>query len=123
MLSAVWNETISKVGLQTYFILFSSDKFLTHGIINNNACYTAIRLAVAKSLISGSEVKKKLGDELIGLLDQVFKLYYQECGKNLFNYYLGRIYKYLHMLLGFPVDDISTLLVSAVSSDEPSDEE
>lgn len=69
-------------------------------------------------------MKKELGDELIGMLDQIFKFYYIEYGKDAGNYNLGGKYRYLQKLLEFPPDaGISTRMVSeSSSSDDSSDE-
>lgn len=83
------------------FIPFYSDKFLAHGVLNNYNCYTAIRSAVEKSHNSGVDVKAKIGNELIGMLEQIFKLYYHEYGKDNNIEYIDENYKYLQKLLGF----------------------
>lgn len=47
----------------------------------------------------------EMGDELIEMLNQIFKLYYQELREADIGYDLvKRHYKYLQMLLGFPID-------------------
>lgn len=57
-----------------------------------------------------------MGNELIGMLDQVFKLYYQIYGYDLGNNYIGRDYKYLQKLLEFPLDDENSIQMASDSS-------
>lgn len=65
----------------------------------------AITSAVKECHNSGVNVKSKIGNDLIRMLDQIFKLYYQEEEECLFDHELRTAYEYLHKKLEFPVDD------------------
>lgn len=72
-------------------------------------------------------MKAKLGNELIGMLYQMFQLYWQELGSQSANKYLGKTYKQLQELLGFPGSAENPLQIESDQSrydsmDETSDE-
>lgn len=83
-----------------------------------------MKSAVAKSHRSGVDVKAKVGSELIGMLDQMFQLYYQEYKQNFIINSLCKQYTYLQEVLGFSVEtQISTPTATNWAGDESSDEE
>lgn len=62
-----------------------------------------MRLAIEKSHNLKVDVKTEMGDYLIAMLDQIFKLYYLEYGLRTFeNDFLEGNYNYLQSLLGLP---------------------
>lgn len=103
-------------------ILIFSDRFLTRrGISDHYDCYKAVKLAVTKNHNSSVDVKKEIGNELIGMLNQVFELYLHEYKQDFDQHGLKVIYEDLHTLLGFQYNLI--VEVSDSSNDSSSNEE
>lgn len=83
--------------------MFCSDKHLTVGILDHFDCYTTLKNAVLTSYIEGVDVKTKIGNELLGMLDQVFQIYYDDYEDAFEEYEIGTCFKSLSQLLGFNI--------------------
>lgn len=121
-------ENIQNWFPKKYFISFLSDKFLTIGISENYDCFKVIKSAVLKSYTSGNNVRAIIGKDLILMLDQMFKLYYQFYEKIFVHERIGKDYNSLQLLLEFPKWAGAPIptgsdTTSDSSSDDSSDEE
>lgn len=106
-----------------YFVSLCSDKHITVDISDDYDCLETVIVAIEDSNEAGVDFKAEIGEELIGMLNQVLELYHHDYEEDFRRRGFKERYQNLQEMLGFPYQLSDSLVVYIEPNSDSSEEE